>query len=81
MFHRLRRACFHPPSKLGGIQQASFITLLICFDPKSVFDKITEIKPLQSGYLLLYKSESLYVAYIRFKAYNLTKHEWNICYE
>jgi len=25
MFHRLRRACFHPPSKLGGIQQAFFI--------------------------------------------------------
>jgi hypothetical protein len=25
MFSRLRRACFHPPSKLGGIQQAFFI--------------------------------------------------------
>jgi len=25
MFHRLRRACFHPPSKLGGIQQAFLI--------------------------------------------------------
>jgi hypothetical protein len=25
MFPRLQRACFHPPSKLGGIQQAFFI--------------------------------------------------------
>jgi len=28
MFYRLRRACFHPPSKLGGIQQAFSINAL-----------------------------------------------------
>jgi hypothetical protein len=27
MFYRLRRSCFHPPSKLGGIQQAFFIKI------------------------------------------------------
>jgi hypothetical protein len=27
MFPRLQRACFHPPSKLGGIQQAFFIKI------------------------------------------------------
>jgi hypothetical protein len=29
MFPRLQRACFHPPSKLGGIQQAFFIKFVL----------------------------------------------------